>query len=221
MSLKVAINGFGRIGRCMARILFSKDWDLELVAVNSRSVSEVLAHLLKYDSVHGIFPGTVEAKPGQLIVNGHRIVLPRLDAPPEKLPWQDLGVQLVLESTGVFRDGPTVSGHIRAGAKKVLLAAPGENLDGTFVYGVNHHLYDPARHEVVSNASCTTNCLAPLVKVIHEDLGLERGLMIASHSYTMSQRLLDGSHKDLRRGGGPPPGPLCPLPPARLVRWRR
>jgi glyceraldehyde 3-phosphate dehydrogenase len=200
MSLRVAINGFGRIGRCMTRIMFTKDLDLELVAVNSRSSGEVLAHLLKYDSVHRIFPGKVEAKPDRLIINGRQVMLPQMDALPEGLPWRDLGVQVVLESTGAFRDGPTVGGHLRAGAKKVVLAAPGKNLDGTFVYGVNHHLYDHAQHHVISNASCTTNCLAPLVKVLHENFGIKHGLMSTAHSYTMSQRLLDGSHKDLRRG---------------------
>ena len=201
MSLKIAINGFGRIGRGMARILFKENLDLELMAVNSRSNAEDLAYLLKYDSVHGVFPGQVDFEYDKLIVNGRRIILPRMDALPEELPWRDLGVQLVLESTGAFRDGPSVSGHIRAGAKKVIIAAPGKDIDATFVYGVNHQSYDPARHHVVSNASCTTNCLAPLVKVLHETFGIEHGLMTTAHSYTMSQRILDGSHKkDMRRG---------------------
>lgn len=200
MPLKIAINGFGRIGRCMTRIIFTENLDLDLVAVNSRSTPKILAHLLKYDSVHGIFPGQVEFESDKLLVNGRQVALPQMDAPPEKLPWRDLGVQLVLESTGAFRDGPTVAGHIRAGAQKAIIAAPGKDIDGTFVFGVNQHDYDPARHHVVSNASCTTNCLAPLVFVLHNSLGLEHGLMTTAHSYTMSQRLLDGSHKkDLRR----------------------
>lgn len=200
MSLKIAINGFGRIGRCMARIMFKENLDLELVAVNSRSTPDILAHLLKYDSVHDIFPGQVEFDSNKLIVDGQRITLPQMDALPEELPWRDLGVQLVLESTGVFRDGPTVAGHIRAGAKKVIIAAPGKEIDGTFVYGVNQHEYNPDQHHVVSNASCTTNCLAPLVFVLNNTLGIKHGLMTTAHSYTMSQRLLDGSHKkDLRR----------------------
>ncbi len=200
MPLKIAINGFGRIGRCMARILFQENLDLELAAVNSRSSPKVLAHLLKYDSVHGIYAGQVEYESDKLIVNGQRIILPQMNALPEELPWRDLGVQLVMEATGAFRDGPTVAGHIRAGAQKAIIAAPGKRIDATFVYGVNQHDYDPDRHHVVSNASCTTNCLAPLVFVLHNTLGIEHGLMTTAHSYTMSQRLQDGSHKkDLRR----------------------
>ena len=200
MPLKLAINGFGRIGRCMARVLFKENLDLDLVAVNSRSTPKILAHLLKYDSVHGIFDGQVDFESDKLIVNGRGITLPQMDAVPEELPWRDLGVQLVLESTGVFRDGPTASGHIRAGAQKAIIAAPGKDIDGTFVYGVNQHDYDPDRHHVVSNASCTTNCLAPLAFVLNNTLGIEHGLMTTAHSYTMSQRLLDGSHKkDMRR----------------------
>lgn len=199
MSLKVAINGFGRIGRCLARIIFTKDLDVELAAINSRAGSMVHAHLLKYDSVHGTFPLPVEAEENALVINGHKVTLHQVDDLPEKLPWRELGIQLVLESTGAFRDKASVSGHIRAGAKKVILAAPGKKVDATFVYGVNHTAYDPARHDVVSNASCTTNCLAPLVKVLHEHFGVEHGLMTTAHSYTMDQRLLDGSHHDLRR----------------------
>jgi glyceraldehyde 3-phosphate dehydrogenase len=200
MPIKVAINGFGRIGRCLARIILTKDLDIELVAINSRAGAEVHAHLLKYDSVHGTFRGAVEPKSDRLIVNGKDVHLIQVDDLPENLPWRDLGIQLVLESTGAFRDKASVEGHIRAGAKKVVLSAPGKKLDGTFVYGVNHQMYDPAKHDVVSNASCTTNCLAPLVKVIHESFGIEHGLMTTTHSYTMDQRLLDGSHHDLRRG---------------------
>lgn len=200
MPTKIAINGFGRIGRCMARILFTKDWDLELTAVNSRAGARVLAHLLKYDSVHGIFPGEVEAQGDKLAVNGKTVALPQMDAMPEELPWRDLGVQMVAECTGIFREREKAAGHIRAGAKKVVLSAPGKQMDASLVYGVNHQSYDPGKHDVVSNTSYTTNCLAPVVKVIHENFDLEHGLMTTAHSYTMTQRLLDGSSKDLRRG---------------------
>lgn len=199
MPVRVAINGFGRIGRCLARIIFTERQDLELVAINSRAGAEVHAHLLKYDSVHGTFPAEVEPRGDRLLVNGREILLTQIDDLPEKLPWGELGVQVVLESTGAFRDRASIEGHLRAGARKVVLSAPGKKIDATFVMGVNTHLYDPARHHIVSNASCTTNCLAPLVKVLHEAFGVEHGLMTTVHSYTMDQRLLDGSHSDLRR----------------------
>jgi glyceraldehyde 3-phosphate dehydrogenase len=199
MPVKVAINGFGRIGRCLARIIYTEDLDVELAAINSRSGPEIHAHLLKYDSVHGIFPGSVEHRTDSLRINGKEVPALQEDSRPEELPWRDLGIQVVLESTGAFRDKASVEGHIRAGARKVVLSAPGKRLDATFVYGVNHHLYDPAKHDVVSNASCTTNCLAPLVKVLHDNFGIEHGLMTTTHSYTMDQRLLDGSHHDMRR----------------------
>jgi glyceraldehyde 3-phosphate dehydrogenase len=199
MPLKVAINGFGRIGRCLARIIFTQRRDLHLVAINSRAGAEVHAHLLKYDSVHGTFPSEVEVKGGNLWIDGTEVLLTQIDDAPEKLPWGELGVEVVLESTGAFRDRVSIEGHLRAGAKKVVLSAPGKQIDATFVLGVNTHLYDPARHHIVSNASCTTNCLAPLVKVLHDVFGVEEGLMTTVHSYTMDQRLLDGSHSDLRR----------------------
>ena len=199
MPLKVAINGFGRIGRCLARIIFTKVKDVELVAINSRAGAEVHAHLLRHDSVHGPFPGTVEAHPDRLVINGTDVHLTQIDDMPERLPWREMGVQVVLESTGAFRDRASIEGHLRAGAKKVVLSAPGKKIDATFVYGVNHQTYDPARHHIVSNASCTTNCLAPVVKVLNDNFGVEHGLMTTVHSYTMDQRLLDGSHSDLRR----------------------
>jgi glyceraldehyde 3-phosphate dehydrogenase len=199
MPIKVAINGFGRIGRCLARIICTENLDIELAAINSRAGAQIHAHLLKYDSVHGTFKGTVEPKADGLVINGKDVPLFQVDDLPENLPWDKLGIQVILESTGAFRDKASVEGHIRAGAKKVVLSAPGKKLDATFVYGVNHHLYDPARHDVVSNASCTTNCLAPVVKVLHENFGVEQGIMTTTHSYTMDQRLLDGSHSDLRR----------------------
>ncbi len=199
MPIRVAINGFGRIGRCLARVIATEVKDVELVAINSRADSEVHAHLLRHDSVHGPFPGTVEARPESLILNGKEVHLTRIDDVPERLPWGELGVRIVLESTGAFRDRATIAGHLQAGARKVLLSAPGKKIDATFVYGVNHQDYDPVRHHVVSNASCTTNCLASVVKVLHRHFSIDYGLMTTCHSYTMDQRLLDGSHLDLRR----------------------
>jgi glyceraldehyde 3-phosphate dehydrogenase len=199
MPIRVAINGFGRIGRCLARVIATAVKDVELVAINSRADSEVHAHLLRHDSVHGPFPGAVEARPDSLIINGREVHITRIEDVPEKLPWREMGVQVVLESTGAFRDRASIQGHLQAGARKVVLSAPGKQIDGTFVYGVNHRQYDPGNHHIISNASCTTNCLAPVVKVLHEDFGIEYGLMTTCHSYTMDQRLLDGSHLDLRR----------------------
>jgi len=199
MPLRVAINGFGRIGRCLARIIALEVTDVELVVINSRAGAEVHAHLLRHDSVHGPFPGTVEARPDRLIINGKEVHLTQIDDAPERLPWREMGVEVVLESTGAFRDRASIEGHLRAGAQRVVLSAPGKKIDGTFVYGVNHRTFDPSRHLIVSNASCTTNCLAPVVKVLHENFGVEHGLMTTVHSYTMDQRLLDGSHSDFRR----------------------
>jgi glyceraldehyde 3-phosphate dehydrogenase len=198
MPIRVAINGFGRIGRCLARIIATEVKDVELVAINSRAGAEVHAHLLRHDSVHGPFPGTVEAKSDRLVINGKEVHLTQIDD-PEKLPWKEMDVRVVLESTGAFRDRASVSSHLDAGAKRVILGAPGKKIDATFVYGVNHHIFDPTKHFIVSNASCTTNCLAPVVKVLNENFQIEHGHMTTVHSYTMDQRLLDGSHSDLRR----------------------
>ncbi len=199
MAVRVAINGFGRIGRCLARIIAKGDKEVQLVAINSRADSERDVYFFRYDSVHGTFPGTVEFRNESLIINGREAKVTRI-LEPEKLPWGQLGVDIVLEATGAFRDRESAAGHLRAGAKKVILSAPGKQIDATFVYGVNHLTFDPAKHTVVSNASCTTNCLAPLVKVLHDNFGIDKGLMTTVHSYTMDQRLLDGSHSDLRRG---------------------
>ncbi len=199
MAVRVAINGFGRIGRCLARIIAKGDKEVQLVAINSRADSERDVYFFRYDSVHGTFPGTVEFRNESLIINGREAKVTRI-LEPDKLPWGQLGVDIVLEATGAFRDRESASGHLRAGAKKVILSAPGKQIDATFVYGVNHLTFDPAKHTVVSNASCTTNCLAPLVKVLHDNFGIDKGLMTTVHSYTMDQRLLDGSHSDLRRG---------------------
>jgi len=198
MAVRVAINGFGRIGRCLTRLMATTDKNLALVAINSRADLTRDIHLLKYDSVHGRFPGRVAAHGKNLIINDREVQVTRI-LDPEGLPWKELGVDIVLESTGAFRDRASNEGHLRAGAQRVILGAPGKNLDGTFVYGVNHWDFDPVRHRIISNASCTTNCLAPVVKVLHDNFGLEYGLMTTCHSYTMDQRLLDGSHSDLRR----------------------
>ncbi len=198
MPVRVAINGFGRIGRCLARIIATAGKDLELLAINSRADIERDVHLFKYDSIHGRFPGKAEARGDNLVINDREVRVTRL-LEPESLPWKELGVQVVLESTGAFRDRASNEGHLKAGAQKVIIAAPGKKIDATFVYGVNHRDYDPQRHQIVSNASCTTNCLAPVVKVLHDNFGVEHGLMTTCHSYTMDQRLLDGSHSDLRR----------------------
>jgi glyceraldehyde 3-phosphate dehydrogenase len=198
VAVRVAINGFGRIGRCLARIIAAGANDLELVAINSRADITRDVHLFKYDSVHGRFPGTTVAHGDNIIINDHEVEVTRILA-PDRLPWKELGVDIVLESTGAFRDRASNEGHLIAGAKTVILGAPGKKVDATFVYGVNHWDYDPDRHQIISNASCTTNCLAPVVKVLNDNFGIEYGLMTTCHAYTMDQRLLDGSHSDLRR----------------------
>ena len=199
MSKRVAINGFGRIGRNVLRAAgASGASDLEFVAVNDLTDTKTLAHLLKYDSVHGRFAGTVEAAADMLHVNGKVIkVLSAKD--PAALPWKALGIDYVLESTGRFTDRDSAAKHLAAGARKVIISAPAKKEDITIVYGVNHTTYDPAVHHVLSNASCTTNCLVPVVKVIRERFGFVRGFMTTVHSYTNDQMILDLPHKDLRR----------------------
>ncbi len=199
MSIRLAINGFGRIGRNVLRALAGDaDPGLDLVAVNDLMDTATLAHLLKYDSVHGIYPGSVEVADGELAVDGGRIrVFAERD--PGDLPWAELGVDVVVESTGLFRDRAAAGRHIAAGARKVIVSAPGKDVDATLVLGVNHDAYDPDRHHVVSNASCTTNCLAPVVKVLSDRFGFRRGLVTTIHSYTNGQALLDRPHGDLRR----------------------
>ncbi len=200
MPIKVAINGFGRIGRFLLRIIAQRqEKDIEVVAINSRADSSVLAHLLRYDSVHGPFSGTVEAKAHALTVNGKEVAITGITDDLSRLPWRDLGVDIVLESTGKFRDKESNLKHLQAGAQKVIIGAPGKNVDATIVMGVNEEIYQPDKHHIISNASCTTNCLAPVAKVLHDAFGIEHGLMTTVHSYTMDQRILDGSHKDLRR----------------------
>jgi glyceraldehyde 3-phosphate dehydrogenase len=198
MSTKVGINGFGRIGRNVFRAAFNRD-DVEIVAVNDLTNAETIAHLLKYDSIQGEFHADVEAKDSNLFVNGKEIkVLTERD--PADLPWSKYGVELVIESTGRFNDKTTAEAHItRGGAKKVIISAPSKNEDITIVLGVNEDKYNPALHDVVSNASCTTNCLAPFVKVLHDKFGIKHGLMTTIHSYTNDQPVLDTPHSDLRR----------------------
>lgn len=195
--IKVAINGFGRIGRHVVKVAANNP-AIQIVAVNDLFDAKTLAYLLKYDSVFGRAPMSVEAKEGEIVVNGQSIKLFKERDPP-KLPWGDMGVNIVMECTGLFRDKASASAHLRAGAKKVIISAPGKDIDGTFVMGVNNETYDPAKHDVVSNASCTTNCLAPVVKVLHQNFGLERGLMTTIHAYTNDQKLVDAPHSDLRR----------------------
>ncbi len=198
--VRIAINGFGRVGRCVARAAFlDKKADAEIVAINDLTDDKTLAHLFKYDSVHRRFPGTVEARDGKLIVNGREVR--SLEEPdPKKLPWKDLKVDVVLECTGRFTNREQCAQHLEAGAKKVVLSAPAKGkVDATLCIGINTETYDPKTQHVISNASCTTNCLAPVAKILHDNWGIESGLMTTVHSYTMDQRLLDFPHKDLRR----------------------
>ena len=198
MTIKVGINGFGRIGRLLYRAAIERNADIDFVAINDLADTKTNAHLLKYDSVHGRFNGTVEAKADKLVVNGKDLkVLSQKD--PAALPWKDLGVYLAVESTGLFTHREGASKHLQAGAKKVLISAPAENPDVTIVLGVNEKTYDPEKHNILSNASCTTNSLAPITKVLADNFGLEKAFMTTAHSYTNDQKLLDIVHKDPRR----------------------
>jgi len=197
MKMKVAINGFGRIGRQIFRINLEKKF-FDVVAINDLTDPKTLAHLLKYDSNYGVLPNEVEPGEGSVVVDGKSYkVLSERD--PEKLPWKDLKVDLVIESTGYFTDKAGAGKHITAGAKKVVVSAPGKEMDLTLVLGVNDKDYDPAKHHIISNASCTTNCLAPFAKVLNDNFGIEKGLMTTIHAYTNDQNILDLPHKDLRR----------------------
>jgi glyceraldehyde 3-phosphate dehydrogenase len=197
MAVRVAINGFGRIGRNMFRASLNNK-DIEIVAINDLTDAKTLAHLLKHDSMFGSFPVDVKAGEGKLVVDGRDItVVAHRD--PAELPWKDLKIDIAIESTGRFVDRPNAEKHIKAGAKKVIISAPAKDPDATFVLGVNDETYDPAKHNIVSNASCTTNCLAPVAKVLHQSFGIVHGLMNTIHSYTNDQQLLDLPHKDLRR----------------------
>ncbi|MEZ4246981.1 MAG: type I glyceraldehyde-3-phosphate dehydrogenase [Polyangiales bacterium] len=200
MATKIGINGFGRIGRCVARaILGNPNSDLEIVGINDLTDDSTLAHLLEFDSVHRRFSKSVKAVDGGLQV-GDTLIRTSAERDPSKLAWKELGAEIVLECTGIFRSKAKAQAHIDAGAKRVIISAPGkEDIDGTFCVGINSDQYDPSKHFVVSNASCTTNCLAPVAKVLHEKLGIVKGNMVTVHSYTNDQRILDLPHDDLRR----------------------
>ena len=199
MATKIGINGFGRIGRQVLRAIHENHaGKLEVVAVNDLTDTETNAHLFRYDSTYGIYPGKVEARGDAIVVDGMPVkVLSERD--PAKIAWKDYGVEVVVESTGLFTEGAKAAAHLQGGAKKVVITAPAKGEDVTIVLGVNEGHYDPAKHRVLSNASCTTNCIAPVVKVLHDSFGVERGLMSTIHAYTNDQRILDQFHKDLRR----------------------
>jgi glyceraldehyde 3-phosphate dehydrogenase len=201
MTVRVGINGFGRIGRNFLRASKAAGADIDIVAVNDLGSLETMAHLLKYDSVLGVLPNEIKVTKGGISVDGDELkVLSVRD--PKDLPWGDLGVDLVIESTGIFTDRPKAAAHLDAGAPMVIVSAPASGADATFVYGVNHKTFNPKVHKVVSNASCTTNCFVPLVKVLDDAFGVEQGLMTTVHAYTGDQQLVDGPHKDLRRARG-------------------
>lgn len=197
MSARVAINGFGRIGRNVFRAAFGNP-NLQIVAINDLTDAKTLAHLLKYDSVHGIFEHEIESKEDVLLIDGKSVRITK-EKDPASLPWKEMAIDVAVESTGRFTDRPAAEKHLTAGAKKVIISAPAKNPDITLVLGVNEEKYDPSRHHILSNASCTTNCLAPVAKVLLNQFGIKRGLMTTVHSYTNDQQLLDLPHKDLRR----------------------
>jgi glyceraldehyde 3-phosphate dehydrogenase len=198
MSVRVAINGFGRTGRAAFRAAIASNADIEWVAINDVAEPAMLAQLLTYDTVYGRFDRTVETADGAIVVDGNRIATPT-EADPAFLPWADLGVDVVIESTGRFRARADAAKHLEAGAKKVIISAPAKDPDVTVALGINFETYDAEQHDIISNASCTTNCLAPVAKVLHDSLGIRHGLMTTVHAYTGDQQLLDGPHKDLRR----------------------
>lgn len=198
MAVKVAINGFGRIGRLLYRAAIEREANVDFVAVNDLTDAKTLGHLLKYDSVHGRFNADVQVRENSLFVNGKEMkVISQRD--PAQLPWKDMGVYLAVESTGFFTDRDGASKHLAAGAKKVLISAPAKNPDVTLVIGVNDQMYDHEKHNLISNASCTTNCVGPVTKVLHDNFGVERALMTTAHAYTNDQRVMDLVHKDMRR----------------------
>jgi glyceraldehyde 3-phosphate dehydrogenase len=217
VTVKIGINGFGRIGRNLFRAAKHRGLDLDFVAVNDLGDAATMAHLLKYDSVHGRYPGEVLVRDGSLVIDGDELqVLAERD--PSDLPWKELGVEIVIESTGIFTDRAKAAAHLDAGAQKVIISAPAKNEDLTVVLGVNDDAYDPATHHVISNASCTTNCVAPMAKVIDDAFGLQHAFMTTVHAYTNDQQILDLPHKDLRRARAAaanksPPAPPPPLPP--------
>jgi glyceraldehyde 3-phosphate dehydrogenase len=198
MAVSAGINGFGRIGRNLFRAAHAAGADIDWVAVNDITDTKTLAHLLKYDSILGPFPGTVDYTDDAIVVDGKELKV-FAERDPAALPWADLGVDVVIESTGLFTDRDGAAKHLEAGAKKVIISAPAKDPDVTIALGVNDDAYDPERHNIISNASCTTNCLAPVAKVLHDAIGIERGVMTTIHAYTQDQNLQDGPHKDLRR----------------------
>jgi glyceraldehyde 3-phosphate dehydrogenase len=199
MATRIGINGFGRIGRQSLRAILERHPDeLEVVVVNDLTDTKTNAHLFKYDTTYGVYGGEVAAEDNALVIDGNRIAVVSARDPKE-IPWRDYGVELVIESTGVFTDAHKAAAHLEGGAKRVIISAPAKNEDVTVVLGVNEQAYDPAKHRIVSNASCTTNCLAPVAKVVHDRFGIVRGLMTTVHAYTNDQRILDQVHKDLRR----------------------
>ena len=198
MAVKIAINGFGRIGRCVLRAALSRKEDIEIVAINDLDKPSALAHLFKYDSVHRTWPGSVKATEKGLSIDGREISL-TAEKDPGALPWKAHGVDVVLECTGRFTERDGAAKHLSAGAKKVVISAPAKNPDLTIAFGINHDKYDPSKHHIISNASCTTNCLAPTAKVLLDSFGIEKGLMTTVHSYTNDQRILDLIHEDLGR----------------------
>ncbi|WP_430496365.1 type I glyceraldehyde-3-phosphate dehydrogenase [Micromonospora trifolii] len=198
MTIRVGINGFGRIGRNFFRAVLASDADIEVVAVNDLTDNATLAHLLKYDSILGRLPYEVKATADEITVGG-KTIKAYAEKDPSKLPWGEVGADLVIESTGFFTDATKAKAHVDGGAKKVIISAPAKNEDVTVVMGVNHDTYDPAKHTIISNASCTTNCLAPMAKVLHDTFGIQHGLMTTIHAYTQDQNLQDAPHSDLRR----------------------
>ncbi|WP_257463393.1 type I glyceraldehyde-3-phosphate dehydrogenase [Archangium lipolyticum] len=198
MATRIAINGFGRIGRCVLRAALSRKENIEIVAINDLDEPSALAHLFKYDSVHRMWPGDVKASDKGIVIDGKEIAV-TAQKEPTALPWKSMGVDVVLECTGRFTDREGAEKHMAAGAKKVIISAPAKGPDLTIAYGINHDQYDPKKHHILSNASCTTNCLAPVSKVLLENFGIEKGVMTTIHSYTNDQRILDLTHKDLRR----------------------
>ncbi len=197
MKIRVGINGFGRIGRLVARHLKARE-NIDLVAINDLTSPEMLGYLFKHDSVHGLYKGSVEVDGQTITIDGDAMKV-FAERDPAKLPWKEIGVDYVFEATGLFRDRETAGGHLTAGAKKVIITAPGKTVDETFVMGVNNEIYDPQSHHVVSNASCTTNCLAPMAKVLHETVGIKHGWLTTTHAYTNGQKLLDVQSGDMRR----------------------
>ncbi|MFZ1862586.1 MAG: type I glyceraldehyde-3-phosphate dehydrogenase [Polyangiales bacterium] len=199
MAIKVGINGFGRIGRCVARIVADSQSDVEIVGINDLTSAQMLAHLLEWDSVHGHFSHPVRAEAGAIWIGDRRIPV-SAEKDPSKLEWKKLGARVVLECTGLFRTRESAAGHLKAGAERVIISAPGKSdIDGTFVVGINTDQFDPQKHHVISCASCTTNCLAPMAKVLHDSFGIVKGHMVTVHSYTNDQNILDAPHKDMRR----------------------